>query len=170
MQERKEKHRVFFSSPGDPLGSHVHQSSPRPFSKKRTGTFWQFPNKQRYTTLDKATENVSLAKANQLSNHLGNVRVVVSDRKLLEDRNKDGEPEARAEVLASYNYYPFGMQQPGRVYEGSAEYRFGFNGKEKDNSLGSTVYDYGFRIYNPQIGKFLSVDPLTSFYPWYTHI
>jgi hypothetical protein len=27
-----------------------------------------------------------------------------------------------------------------------------------------TVYDYGFRIYNPSIGKFLSVDPLTKEY------
>lgn len=26
-------------------------------------------------------------------------------------------------------------------------------------------YNYGFRIYNPQIGKFLSVDPLTKKYP-----
>ncbi|MBC7389049.1 MAG: hypothetical protein H7329_07560 [Opitutaceae bacterium] len=43
-----------------------------------------------------------------------------------------------------------------------------FNGKEKDLegicSVGST-YDYGFRIYNPVIGKFLSVDPLTKDYP-----
>ena len=31
-----------------------------------------------------------------------------------------------------------------------------------------THYDYGFRIYNPSIGKFLSVDPLTKSYPWYT--
>lgn len=29
-------------------------------------------------------------------------------------------------------------------------------------------YDYGFRIYNPTIGKFLSVDPLAKSYPWYT--
>ena len=29
-------------------------------------------------------------------------------------------------------------------------------------------YDYGFRIYNPGIAKFLSVDPLTKSYPWYT--
>jgi len=31
-----------------------------------------------------------------------------------------------------------------------------------------TAYDYGFRIYNPAIARFLSVDPLTKSYPWYT--
>ncbi len=45
--------------------------------------------------------------------------------------------------------------------------RYGFNGKERDSDLHSlTAYDYGFRIYNPAIGKFLSVDPLTKEYPW----
>ncbi len=29
-------------------------------------------------------------------------------------------------------------------------------------------YDYGFRIYNPRLGRFLSVDPLTKDYPFYT--
>jgi RHS repeat-associated protein len=42
-------------------------------------------------------------------------------------------------------------------------YRFGFNGKEDDRETGTQ--DYGFRIYNPQLGKFLSVDPLTKEYP-----
>jgi RHS repeat-associated protein len=47
-------------------------------------------------------------------------------------------------------------------------YRYGFNGKEKDDEGmggGGSTYDYGFRIYNPQIAKFLSVDPLTRSYP-----
>jgi len=59
---------------------------------------------------------------------------------------------------------------PGRKYN-SAEYRYGFNGKEKDDEgeFGSiTNYDYGFRIYNPAIGKFLSVDPLSGSFPHYT--
>jgi len=39
-------------------------------------------------------------------------------------------------------------------------------GKEEDKEWGSQmIQDYGFRIYNPTIGKFLSVDPLTKEYP-----
>ena len=33
---------------------------------------------------------------------------------------------------------------------------------------GGSTYDYGFRIYNAQLGKFLSVDPLTYDFPWWT--
>ena len=50
----------------------------------------------------------------------------------------------------------------------ASRYRYGFNGKEKDTDgeWGSTThYDYGFRIYNPAIARFLSVDPLTQSYP-----
>ena len=49
-------------------------------------------------------------------------------------------------------------------------YGFGFNGKEKDaETYGEgNEYDYGFRIYNPRIGKFLSVDPLAAKFPFYT--
>ena len=50
-------------------------------------------------------------------------------------------------------------------------YRYGFNGKEMDNDMrGGTgaTYDYGFRIYDSRIAKFLSVDPLTKSYPMLT--
>ncbi|MCF6352377.1 MAG: hypothetical protein L3J06_05140 [Cyclobacteriaceae bacterium] len=53
--------------------------------------------------------------------------------------------------------------------DSEANYRYGFNGKERDPNLGGgTHYDYGFRIYNPRIAKFLSTDPLAQEYPWYT--
>jgi len=59
---------------------------------------------------------------------------------------------------------------PGRKFTAGNEYRYGFNGKEKDNEVkgDGNQYDYGFRIYDPRIGKFLSVDPLFKSYPWYT--
>lgn len=62
------------------------------------------------------------------------------------------------------DYYPFGMVTPGRSYSAGSGYRFGFNGKESDSeTYGSgNIYDYGFRIYNPRLGKFLSVDPLSG--------
>src|SRR6478752_7631642 len=62
------------------------------------------------------------------------------------------------------------MQMPGRDTTFKTGYRYGFNGKEMDNEAygQSNEYDYGARIYNPRIGRFLSVDPLTKSYPWYT--
>jgi RHS repeat-associated protein len=62
------------------------------------------------------------------------------------------------------------MLMPGRMNSTDA-YRWGFNGKEKDNEWTSTpgaTYDYGFRIYDSRIGKFLSVDPLNKDYPMLT--
>jgi RHS repeat-associated protein len=65
---------------------------------------------------------------------------------------------------------PFGMLMPERKYDNGSQYRYRFNGKEKSDEVygEGNVYDYGFRIYNPRLGKFLSVDPLSAKYPWYT--
>jgi RHS repeat-associated protein len=42
-------------------------------------------------------------------------------------------------------------------------------GKEEDSEWGSQmILDYGFRLYNPAIGRFLSMDPLAKAYPWFT--
>jgi RHS repeat-associated protein len=62
------------------------------------------------------------------------------------------------------------MLEPGRKFvQGNSKYRYGFNGKEKDNEVKGegNQQDYGMRIYDPRIGKFLSVDPLTDKYPFY---
>ncbi|OFY54559.1 MAG: hypothetical protein A2W93_09590 [Bacteroidetes bacterium GWF2_43_63] len=52
-------------------------------------------------------------------------------------------------------------------------HRFGFNGKENDNEVKGTgnQQDYGMRIYDPRLGRFLSADPLIvqgQEYPWYS--
>ena len=99
----------------------------------------------------------------ELSNHLGNVLTVITDNIRLQ------ADSAWATVVNARDYYAFGSEMPNRSFT-SSTYRYGFNGKEKDteNTWGDAQYDYGFRIYNPKIGKFLSVDPLTKSYPWYT--
>jgi RHS repeat-associated protein len=116
----------------------------------------------------------------ELADHLGNVRAVVRDQKTSALDAATGQPLAAslAPVLSYYaSYYPFGQLQPGRYGPANgtssgvaSAYRYGYNGKEKDNNgeLGLTTYDYGFRIYNPGLGRFLSVDPLAKKYPFYT--
>lgn len=60
------------------------------------------------------------------------------------------------------------MNMPGRSYNAGNQYRYGFNGKENDKDISEGVQDYGMRIYDSRSGKFLSVDPLASKYPFYT--
>ncbi|CAN5525170.1 hypothetical protein BH10BAC2_BH10BAC2_25180 [soil metagenome] len=59
------------------------------------------------------------------------------------------------------------MVTPGRSYSSGTLYRYGFNGKENDNEVKGTgnQQDYGMRIYDPRLGRFLSVDPIAKDYP-----
>ena len=55
------------------------------------------------------------------------------------------------------------------ISSNSSTSRFGFGGKERDGEWqGGAAYDYGFRIYDARLGKFLSVDPLTTSYSMLT--
>lgn len=99
-------------------------------------------------------------KRYELSNHLGNVLAVVSDRKLI--KNSIFTPD----VLTFNDYFPFGMLLPNR-HGSSDSYRYGFQGQEKDDEVkgeGNSV-NFAFRMYDPRIGKFLSLDPLAPQYP-----
>ena len=62
------------------------------------------------------------------------------------------------------------MLMPGRQSSAGTGYRYGFNGKENDNEVKGegNQQDYGMRIYDPRLGKFLSVDSLSIEYPQLT--
>ena len=92
-------------------------------------------------------------KSYELTNYLDNVMATVSDRRI---------PVAggwAADIRKGQDYYPYGQRMPGRGCD-TCYYRYGFNGKESDDSvkgLGNEL-DYAARIYDPQIGRFLSTD------------
>lgn len=59
------------------------------------------------------------------------------------------------------------MLQLGRKYSAGSSYRYGFNGKENDNEVKGegNQQDYGMRIYDPRLGRFLCTDPITDRFP-----
>ena len=76
--------------------------------------------------------------------------------------NKNIYDYYRAVIRSSTDYYAFGSAMPNRGGL-SGTYRYGFNGKENDPEEG--WQDYGERMYNPKLGRFFSVDPITHEYP-----
>jgi len=66
------------------------------------------------------------------------------------------------------DYYPFGMQMQGREFAGGMGYRWGFQNQEMDNEIrgNGNAVNYTFRMHNPRIGRFDSLDPLSAEYPW----
>lgn len=53
---------------------------------------------------------------------------------------------------------------PGRSFN-STNYRFSFNGMEKNPELETGNYDFGARMYDGRIGRWWAVDPLAHIYP-----
>ena len=79
---------------------------------------------------------------------------------------KGGLKKRYAEVKKRIDYYPFGSQMVGRMLS-SNQYKYGFNGKEKDDELkgSGNSYDFGARIYDSRLGRWLAMDLLERDYP-----
>ena len=92
----------------------------------------------------------------QYKDHLGNVRLAYKDS------NNDGAVTA-AEILSEDNYYPFGLKHKGynsNVVNSNNKYKY--NGKELQDELGLNMYDYGARNYDPALGRWMNIDPLSE--------
>ncbi len=59
------------------------------------------------------------------------------------------------------------MVMPGRVLVGATGYRYGYNGKESDGEVkgNGNSLDFGARIYDSRLGRWLSCDALAMKYP-----
>jgi RHS repeat-associated protein len=108
----------------------------------------------------------------ELTNHLDNVLSTISDKRYGVSTDDSTVAYFNPEVVNANDYYPFGSLEPYRTYmeANASNYRFGFNGKEDDNEVkgvGDQI-DYGKRMYDPRVGRFLSVDPMASKFAFYS--
>lgn len=118
-----------------------------------------------------STLNYTGDKSYELSNHLGNVLEVITDRKLpIESTTLLGRTDYHtADVIAFNDYYPYGMIMPNRTgTQGTSDdYRYGFQGKEADDEIKGTKnsYDFGARLYDSRVGRWFARDPKQPKYP-----
>jgi RHS repeat-associated protein len=58
------------------------------------------------------------------------------------------------------------MMMPGRSFSVGNQYRYGFNGKEKDSDINSGAIAFEARIFDSRLGRFLSTDSREFDYAW----
>jgi RHS repeat-associated protein len=114
------------------------------------------------STLSNSVSVVFGKKRYELSDWLGNVRVVINDRKT-PINSGNATVGYKAQVVNVNDYYSYGSTINERTYDySSTKFRFAFNGKELDNEVYGfgNFQDYGARMYNTRLGRFISADPL----------
>ncbi|MBQ8672443.1 MAG: RHS repeat-associated core domain-containing protein, partial [Bacteroides sp.] len=82
-----------------------------------------------------------------LTDYLGNVSTVA---------------DATGNLVQQNRYYPFGLPtaETGNSEQDKQPYKY--NGKELDRTNGLNWYDYGARMYDPALCRFLTMDPLAE--------
>lgn len=82
------------------------------------------------------------------TDHLGNIRLSYY-------KNETG-----IEILEESNYYPFGLKHGiSNPSVGNPSYNYKYNGKELQET---GMYDYGARMYMPDLGRWGVIDPLAE--------
>jgi hypothetical protein len=104
-------------------------------------------------------------KKYELSNHLGNVMAVVTDRRFVHSSGGFATAEAVTErsrsVVSATDYFVFGSAMPSREFNGSA-YDFGFNTQMESPEIlpGHTTAMYW--EYDGRIGRRWELDPVVK--------
>ncbi len=137
-----------------------------------------FENPLRKNVFEKPAQ-VLFDGMNNYTDHLGNVRLSYSMDHLT----------GKLKILEENQYYPFGLRhevyvsgtkldfsrnpgdgiepEPGLPpvldYVTRMEYQYKYNGKEFQDELGLNVYDFGARMYMPDIGRWGVHDPASEY-------
>jgi len=109
------------------------------------------------------TKRTVADKYYELSNHLGNVLAVITDRKI----ELGTSNIYTADVVSYSDYSPYGTLLDGRHgQQNGTDYRYGFQGQEADDEIKGegNSYNYTYRMHDPRIGRFFAIDPLAAQY------
>jgi RHS repeat-associated protein len=138
--------------------SYTYNAAGEKLKKQHGGTVTDYVDGIQYTngSIDFIQTEEGIARRNgnnysyeyNLSDHLGNVRAT-----FYQNPNTN-----QLEVLQRDDYYAFGLRKEPVAKAGLNKYLY--NGKELQEELGQ--YDYGARFYDPVIGRFNTIDPLSE--------
>lgn len=105
----------------------------------------------------------------ELTNQWGSAIVIITDKKVgFRPINSSSSIFSyyNPEVVTAQDYYLCGMQMPGRIYQPTGRYRYEYQGQETDKEFYDGAVSFEYRIEDPRIARFLSVDPLDQEFPW----
>jgi RHS repeat-associated protein len=138
--------------------TYTYNAAGEKLQKQAGGTVTNYINGIQYTnnSIDFIQTEEGLARRSgnsysyeyNLIDHLGNVRVTFYQNPTTN----------QLEVLQRDDYYAFGLRKAGSPNSNVNKYLY--NGKELQEELGQ--YDYGARFYDPVIGRFSTIDPLSE--------
>jgi len=97
----------------------------------------------------------------EISDHLGNIRAVITDRRFSYPTGDS------VELLSETAYWPFGMPLWSKE-KGKEGYLYGFQGQETEDEVRGegNLVSYKYRMHDPRLGRFFSVDPMVDSLPW----
>jgi len=98
--------------------------------------------------------NTSPTRYYTITGHLGSISSVVN---------------AGGTAVAGYDNYPFGKELRSSV-SGDADSRFKFGAKEFDTQLNLDLYYFEARFYRPDVGRYLSPDPIREGWTHYAYV
>ncbi|WP_163410243.1 DUF6443 domain-containing protein [Flavobacterium ajazii] len=107
-----------------------------------------FPTAEGYVK----NENNVLSYVFQYKDHLGNIRLSYAQNPITHV----------LEIIEENNYYPFGLKHKGYNDYTPTNNKFKYSSKEFQDELGLGFYDYGWRNYDPAIGRWINPDPLLN--------